>query len=143
MHSLFACNEPCVRGLAQPGQSVGPAAARARSPIRIRALARVPSPRGRPHAAVDGQEKVHVLVGNWLSALNGSRDLGPQAARVLRFLGREPQLAAYASAREIAERAGVNTSTVVRTAQQLGFEGWPALRHHLRSHYIASSPAVR
>ncbi|MET9671280.1 SIS domain-containing protein [Streptomyces sp. NPDC006475] len=79
-----------------------------------------------------------MLVGNWLSALNGSQDLGPQAARVLRFLGREPQLAAYASAREIAERAGVNTSTVVRTAQQLGYEGWPALRHHLRSHYIAS-----
>ncbi|MEV8434902.1 MurR/RpiR family transcriptional regulator (plasmid) [Streptomyces sp. HUAS 31] len=79
-----------------------------------------------------------MLVGNWLSALNGARDLGPQSARVLRFLGREPQLAAYASAREIAERAGVNTSTVVRTAQQLGYEGWPALRHQLRSHYIAS-----
>ncbi|MEU9705579.1 MurR/RpiR family transcriptional regulator [Streptomyces sp. NPDC047981] len=79
-----------------------------------------------------------MLVGQWLGLLDGAQDLGPQSARVLRFLSREPQLAAYASAREIAERAGVNTSTVVRTAQQLGFEGWPALRRQLRGHYIAS-----
>ncbi|MFJ1914436.1 MurR/RpiR family transcriptional regulator [Streptomyces sp. NPDC088147] len=77
-------------------------------------------------------------VETWLSALNGYQTLGPQATRVVRFLAREPQLAAYASAREIAERAAVNTSTVVRTAQQFGYDGWPALRHDLRSHYVAS-----
>ncbi|MFJ9363386.1 MurR/RpiR family transcriptional regulator [Nocardia sp. NPDC101769] len=74
----------------------------------------------------------------WL-AEHASRDtLGPQAERVAQVLVRAPQFASYSSAREIAERAGVNVSTVVRTAQQLGFEGWPQLREELRALYLAS-----
>ncbi|MFE3257086.1 MurR/RpiR family transcriptional regulator [Nocardia sp. NPDC059091] len=74
----------------------------------------------------------------WL-AEHATRDtLGPQAERVAQVLVRAPQFASYSSAREIAERAGVNVSTVVRTAQQLGFEGWPQLREELRALYLAS-----
>ncbi|MGH1554141.1 hypothetical protein ACRAWF_25925 [Streptomyces sp. L7] len=66
--------------------------------------------------------------------------LGPQAGRVVHVLARAPQFAGYSSAREVAERAGVNVSTVVRTAQQLGFDGWPQLREELRARFSPRSP---
>ncbi|MFC6929742.1 MurR/RpiR family transcriptional regulator [Actinomadura yumaensis] len=73
----------------------------------------------------------------WLDAHRTSTPgLGPRAGRVLRVLAREPHFASYASARAVAERAQVNTSTVVRTAQQLGFAGWPDLRTALRTQYL-------
>lgn len=67
-----------------------------------------------------------------------SMTLGHQAERVVKVLIQMPQFASYASAREVAERAGANVSTVVRTAQQLGFEGWTDLRSELRSLYLTS-----
>lgn len=74
----------------------------------------------------------------WLADRTAPGALGPQAERVAHVLVRAPQFAGYSSAREVAERAGVNVSTVVRTAQQLGFEGWPQLREELRARYLAS-----
>jgi DNA-binding MurR/RpiR family transcriptional regulator len=65
-------------------------------------------------------------------------NLGAQADRVVQVLAQLPQFASYASAREVAERAGVNVSTVVRTAQQLEFDGWSDLRRALRSEYLES-----
>lgn len=76
------------------------------------------------------------VIETWLRNQEGYAALGPQAERVVRVLVREPHFASYASAREVAERAGANTSTVVRTCQQLGFEGWPALREGLRGLYL-------
>ncbi|MEU1181675.1 MurR/RpiR family transcriptional regulator [Streptomyces sp. NPDC005820] len=73
----------------------------------------------------------------WLADRNTRGTLGTQAERVVHVLARAPESASYASAREIAERAGVNVSTVVRTAQQLGFDGWPQLREELRARYLA------
>lgn len=75
----------------------------------------------------------------WLADHAEGVALGGQAERVVRVLARAPQFAAYASGREVAERAGVNVSTVVRAAQQLGFEGWPDLRQALRSVYLSSA----
>ncbi|MET9386265.1 MurR/RpiR family transcriptional regulator [Streptomyces sp. NPDC002928] len=74
----------------------------------------------------------------WLAGREVRGALGPQAERVVQVLARAPQFASYSSAREVAERAGVNVSTVVRAAQQLGFEGWPQLREELRALYLAS-----
>ncbi|NBE50414.1 SIS domain-containing protein [Streptomyces sp. YC537] len=76
------------------------------------------------------------MIETWLRNQEGYAALGPQAERVVRVLVREPHFASYASAREVAERAGANTSTVVRTCQQLGFDGWPALREGLRDLYL-------
>ncbi|MEV0281287.1 MurR/RpiR family transcriptional regulator [Streptomyces sp. NPDC050610] len=76
------------------------------------------------------------VIETWLRNQEGHAALGPQAERVVRVLVREPRFASYASAREVAERAGANTSTVVRACQQLGFDGWPALREGLRSLYL-------
>ena len=64
--------------------------------------------------------------------------LGAQAERVVQIIARMPQFASYASAREVAERAGVNVSTVVRTAQQLDFNGWTDLRQTVRTEYLDS-----
>ncbi|UYM07684.1 MurR/RpiR family transcriptional regulator [Solicola gregarius] len=74
--------------------------------------------------------------------LEGGR-VGPGAARVIEILELQPQLASYASTAEIAERAGVNIATVVRTAQALGFSGWSELRQEIRSRYLASLSAVQ
>ncbi len=68
----------------------------------------------------------------------GRARLGAQSERVVQLLAQMPQFASYASAREVAERAGVNVSTVVRAAQQLGFEGWTDLRGTLRAEYLGS-----
>lgn len=65
-------------------------------------------------------------------------NLGAQAERVVQILIQMPQFASYASARELAERAGANVSTVVRTAQQLEFNGWTELRETLRAEYLNS-----
>ncbi|MGW7541385.1 MurR/RpiR family transcriptional regulator [Streptomyces sp. NPDC054770] len=77
----------------------------------------------------------------WLAGRTTRGALGPQAERVAHVLVRAPQFAGYASAREVAERAGVNVSTVVRTAQQFGFDGWPQLREEIRARYLASVSA--
>jgi DNA-binding MurR/RpiR family transcriptional regulator len=79
-----------------------------------------------------------VSIEAWLAGRTTRGALGPQAERVAHVLVRAPQFASYASAREVAERAGVNVPTVVRTAQQLGFDGWPQLREELRARYLAS-----
>ncbi|WP_312977164.1 MurR/RpiR family transcriptional regulator [Corynebacterium sp.] len=71
----------------------------------------------------------------------GRTTLGAQSERVVQVLARMPQFASYASAREVAERAGVNVSTVVRTAQQLRFEGWTDLRQAVRNEYLESLSA--
>jgi len=78
---------------------------------------------------------------DWIEeALAGGR-LGRAAERVVAVLRDEPRFASYASTAELAARAEVNVATVVRTAQQLGFSGWPALRVELRSRYLASLSA--
>lgn len=64
--------------------------------------------------------------------------LGSQGERVVQVMIQMPQFASYASARELAERAGANVSTVVRTAQQLEYNGWVDLREALRAEYLNS-----
>jgi len=56
--------------------------------------------------------------------------------RVAEVIMRNPQLASYAEIAEVAAHAEVNNSTVVRTAQTLGFQGWPDLQREMRSRYL-------
>jgi DNA-binding MurR/RpiR family transcriptional regulator len=46
---------------------------------------------------------------------------------VARLLAEDPAFVAFASAADVAERAGVDTATVVRTCQNLGYSGWREL----------------
>lgn len=77
----------------------------------------------------------------WLRARVPDRGLRPKAADVLAALVAQPRRASYSSAAELAELAGVNVATVVRTAQALGFAGWPALQQEVRARYLSSLSA--
>ncbi len=83
-------------------------------------------------------------LGAWLRGRVPDKGLKPKAAAVLDVLLAQPRRASYASAAELAELAGANTATVTRTAQTLGFAGWPALQQELRARYLAalSAPEV-
>lgn len=56
--------------------------------------------------------------------------------RVVDTLRRHPRLIPFADTAEIARHAEVNNSTVVRTAQTLGYRGWPDLQRELRARYL-------
>ncbi|CCH75999.1 Transcriptional regulator [Nostocoides japonicum T1-X7] len=79
-----------------------------------------------------------VNVDSLLAARVARVKLGVQGDRVVQLVAQMPQFSSYASAREVAERAGVNVSTVVRTAQQLDYSGWPDLRSAIRAAYLDS-----
>ena len=74
---------------------------------------------------------------DWLDDIMAAASLPKAQQRVAEAIARNPQLASYAEIAEVAARAEVNSSTVVRTAQSLGFEGWPDLQRELRSRYLA------
>ncbi|WP_336213817.1 MurR/RpiR family transcriptional regulator [Nonomuraea sp. LPB2021202275-12-8] len=78
---------------------------------------------------------------DWLRARVPPRGLRPKAAAVLEVLLSQPRRATFGSAAELAQLAGVNVATVTRTAQALGFAGWPALQQELRARYLSSLSA--
>ena len=52
---------------------------------------------------------------------------------ILSILMNEPRAAVFLSVAQMADKAEVNKSTVVRFAHKLGFEGYPELRAQIRS----------
>lgn len=58
----------------------------------------------------------------------GLPDLNPSERRVAEVFVDRPEWTIEASAQEIADAAGTSRATVVRTAQRLGFTGYPQLR---------------
>lgn len=62
---------------------------------------------------------------------------------IARYFADHPDVAAYASAQDIALRLGVNTSTVTRFAQVLGFPRYDGLRQTLRHLYLRSLDATQ
>jgi DNA-binding MurR/RpiR family transcriptional regulator len=93
------------------------------------------------------QDSLHELgdgdgLESWLRGRVPEKGLKPKAAAVLEMLLAQPRRASYGSAAELAELAGANTATVTRTAQALGFAGWPALQQELRARYLAALSAL-
>ena len=80
-------------------------------------------------------------VDGWIEEMAAGKVWGAQASRIVQVLATKPRFSSYASARQIADSAGVNISTVTRTAQSLGFAGWPALQLELRNRFLASLTA--
>jgi DNA-binding MurR/RpiR family transcriptional regulator len=72
----------------------------------------------------------------WLGDVIPDVPLTKAQSRVVEVIARNPQLSSYADIAEIAQRADVNNSTVVRAAQHLGYRGWPDLQRELRSRYL-------
>lgn len=75
---------------------------------------------------------------SWFAELIASVTLTKSQRRVADVILRNPQLASFADTTELAQRSDVNNSTVVRTAQALGFHGWPDLQRELRARYLAT-----
>jgi RpiR family transcriptional regulator, carbohydrate utilization regulator len=58
--------------------------------------------------------------------------LPPKQQTIARLLIDDPALVAFASAGEVADRAGADAATVVRTCQALGYEGWRHAQQEVR-----------
>lgn len=73
-----------------------------------------------------------------VSALDLDRfdKLSPKHQVVARCIAENPAFAAFATAAELGERAGVSTATVVRFAQALGFNGYNELQQNARHRYL-------
>lgn len=73
----------------------------------------------------------------------GMAMLHPSELRVAEVIASRPEWAIEASAQEVADAAGTSRATVVRTAQRLGFTGYPQLRVLLARDVGAMSPLGR
>jgi DNA-binding MurR/RpiR family transcriptional regulator len=60
--------------------------------------------------------------------------LTPSQARIADYVLRSPETVVFLSARELGRHLDVSDATVVRFAQELGFQGFIALRHVLQQH---------
>jgi DNA-binding MurR/RpiR family transcriptional regulator len=68
--------------------------------------------------------------------------LTPTQRRIAHCLVRKAAQAPYLSSVEVAELAGVSQPSVTRFAVALGFDGYPALRRHLREVAPGQAPAA-
>ncbi|WP_457580897.1 MurR/RpiR family transcriptional regulator [Ensifer canadensis] len=83
----------------------------------------LPSWRLKPPASVPELKEAFRLGARWLK---GGR------LEVAKFALSHPYEVAFASAREVAERAGVSTTTVMRLSSDLGFEKYAAFQQLFR-----------
>jgi DNA-binding MurR/RpiR family transcriptional regulator len=66
------------------------------------------------------------------------RPLSKKRQLVAQFVMQNPKLASFASATEIADRAGVDPATVTRLAQSLGFDSFPPFQAAIRHAYLSA-----
>ncbi|UXS04668.1 MurR/RpiR family transcriptional regulator [Agrobacterium tumefaciens] len=81
---------------------------------------------------------------DWLRNLDERYSLTPAAHEVVQAVINDPRHASFASAADLAQKAEVNVATITRTAQSLGFSGWPDLRQEIRTRFMSklSAPEV-
>jgi DNA-binding MurR/RpiR family transcriptional regulator len=72
----------------------------------------------------------------------GAFSLTRKQRALVSYIEHNPKFSAFATTAELARRAGTHPSTVVRLAQLLGYEGFPALQEAIRHRYLASLDAV-
>ena len=87
---------------------------------------------------VDPSGNGRLGIESWLSELCTGRHLTEKSRSVVVALGQQPRVASYSGAHHVAQLAAVNVATVTRTAQALGFTGWPSLQRELRQRYLSS-----
>lgn len=90
-----------------------------------------------PAADDDTAGPVTESLDSWLASLLPDGGLGAQGDAVFRHLLADPGHASHAPASAISEATGASISSVTRTAQRLGFSGWPRLQAELRTRYLA------
>ncbi len=62
-------------------------------------------------------------------------NLSKNQKKVAEYIGRDGAMASFDSVRQLARKAGVSESSVVRLAQALGYEGYPELRRQLQEEF--------
>jgi DNA-binding MurR/RpiR family transcriptional regulator len=62
-------------------------------------------------------------------------DLSKNQKKVAQYIERDGAMASFDSVRQLARKAGVSESSVVRLAQALGYEGYPELRRELQEEF--------
>ncbi|GAA3286644.1 MurR/RpiR family transcriptional regulator [Nesterenkonia halobia] len=80
---------------------------------------------------------------SWIDRLVTGRSPSPATERVVAELRAAPDQCAFRTAQQVADVVGVNVATVTRTAQFLGFSGWPAFVLDYRGQYLATLTADR
>lgn len=78
---------------------------------------------------------------DWLRGLEETGRLSQGGHAVVQAAVQDPKFASYASAAQIAGLAQVNVATVTRTAQAVGFAGWPDWRQEIRTRYLGNLSA--
>lgn len=68
--------------------------------------------------------------------------LSKKQRAVVSFIEHNPQFAAFATSSELAQRVDVHPATVIRLAQQIGYEGYPEFQEAVRHRYLASLDAI-
>lgn len=79
----------------------------------------------------------------WVDALIADRRVSPAMWKVITVLRTDPELSAFATTQQLAAVSQVNIATVTRTAQFLGFSGWPAFVLDYRGQFLATLTADR
>lgn len=81
---------------------------------------------------------------DWLRNLDEKHSLTPALHEVVQAVINDPRHASFASVADLAKKANVNVATITRTAQNLGFSGWPDLRQEIRARFMSklSAPEV-
>jgi len=73
----------------------------------------------------------------WIETKIPERGLGAKSASVIATILSQPARASYGTVQDVASLSGVNVATVTRTAQNLGFQGWPLFQRELRARYLS------
>lgn len=68
--------------------------------------------------------------------------VGKQQRRVAEYILANPSMILFATATDVAQRAGADPATVVRFVQRLGFAGYTEFRERLRSEHPSLCPPI-
>ncbi len=78
----------------------------------------------------------------WIEAKIPTRGLGAKSSAVIATILSQPARASYGTVQDVASLSCVNVATVTRTAQTLGFQGWPRFQRELRARYLSHLSAA-
>jgi DNA-binding MurR/RpiR family transcriptional regulator len=78
----------------------------------------------------------------WLDAKVGSKQPTAKQHAILSILRTRPREASYGSVTDLGRLTGFSPSSITRTAQLLGFDGWTEFQTEYRGRYLAALSAV-
>ena len=86
--------------------------------------------------ASDGRKKADAQTRLEARFIESQTNLSASRKRLLNRILEEPHEAFFLSSREMARRYGVDSSTIVRSVQAMGYEKFADFSHDLRNHFV-------